>query len=116
MSPVIVVLVEHDQILDRLAHLRHMADEHDQPAFVLRDQAPDPVHRPVEMLRIEAPEALVQEEGIEAPAPARDHLGQRERERERREERLAAGEAVGLPLLPAAFRSTMSNRSSSVNR
>ena len=110
------MLVQDDQVFDRVAHLGHVADEDDQATLVLRDQPPDPVHRPVEVLGVEAAESLVQEEGVETSAAARDHLRQRERERQRGKERLAAGERVGLADLSAAFRSRMSKLSSSVKR
>ena len=56
----------------------------------------DPAHRALDVLGVEAAEPLVQEEGVEPAAAARDHLGQREGQRERGEERLAARQRVGL--------------------
>jgi hypothetical protein len=94
------VFVQDDEVLDRVAHLGHMADEDDEASIVLGDQSPDPVHGKVQMLGVEAAESLIEEEGVETPAAPRDHLRQRERERQRGQERLAAGERIGLAHLP----------------
>ena len=75
-----------------------MGDDDDQAIDVTRHEATDPVHRTVEVFGIEAPEPLVEEEAVEAAASARDHLGERERERERGEEGLAARERVRGPV------------------
>ncbi len=68
-----------------------MADDDHQP-IARRHEPFDPVHRQIEMLRIEASEALVEEEGVEAAALAGDDLGQGQRQGEGGEERLPAAE------------------------
>src|SRR2546421_235951 len=54
----------------------------------------------VQRVGVEAPEALVEEEGLEPSATARRQLDQAEREREAGEERLAAGERLRAARLP----------------
>ena len=75
-----------------------MGHEHDQAIDVTRHEAADPVHRAVEVFGIEAPEPLVEQEAVEAATPARDHLGEREREGKRCEEGLAARKRVRRPI------------------
>src|SRR5205085_11161916 len=86
-----------------LLHVRDRAD-HASVAAELLDRVDDDLER----LRIEGAESLVEEEGVDARLlrdGERPHLlGKRERQRERREERLPSRERADAPSLLAVPR------------
>ena len=90
------VAVEHDQVLESSPQFRDVTHDDHEAVRTVPDEGLDPLHGEVEMLGIEAAEPFVEEEGVEPSAGPRHHLRQRQGQRQRGEERLAAGEAVRL--------------------
>ena len=74
-----------------------MGDDHDETLRPTRGQRFDTVHGQIQMLGVEGAEALIEEKGVEPPSPPTDHFRQTQRQGERGEKCLAAGQAVGPP-------------------
>ena len=80
-----------------MAQLRDVADHDDQARRRLCRQRLDALHGEIQMLWIERSESLVEEEGTKPTAGACHHLGQSQCQAKRRQEGLAARQAVRSP-------------------